>query len=88
MEKFNSINQILDFAIEKEQEAVEFYSMLAINSKNAEMNQVFIQFSREEMGHKAKLIHIKENGLFSVQPVKVQDLKSLILLLTSSHAWI
>jgi rubrerythrin len=75
MEKFNTINEILDFAIEREQEAVEFYSKMAENSKEEEMKKTFFQFSREEMGHKAKLIHVKEKGMFAIQEVKIMDLK-------------
>ena len=43
MEEFKSINDILDFAIQSEQEAVEFYSALAENTKNAEMQSVFVR---------------------------------------------
>jgi rubrerythrin len=75
MEKFDSINAILDFAINGEQEAVEFYSKLSENAANKEMKDIFDQFSREEMGHKSKLIKIKENGLFTLQPAVILDLK-------------
>lgn len=75
MENFNSINEILDFAIEREQEAVDFYTKMADNSSDAAMKNVFIQFSREEMGHKSKLIAVKEKGMFTIHEAKIQDLK-------------
>ena len=40
-----------------------------------EMKTIFAQFAREEMGHKAKLINIKENGMFTIHESKVLDLK-------------
>ena len=75
MEKFESIDAILDFAIEREQEAVDFYIMLSDNALDSEMKKVFSQFAREEMGHKAKLTSIKEQGLFTIKESKVIDLK-------------
>jgi rubrerythrin len=75
MEKFDSINAILDFAIEREQEAVEFYSKMAENAPVKDMKEAFSQFAREEMAHKAKLISIKETGNFKIQEPKVIDLK-------------
>lgn len=75
MEDFKTINDILDFAINSEQEAVEFYSALAKNSKNAEMVETFVQFAKEEMGHKAKLMKIKNEGSFEVRSEQIIDLK-------------
>ena len=60
MKEFENINDILDFAINSEQEAVDFYTELANNAKNDEMKEVFSQFAKEEVGHKAKLMKIKE----------------------------
>ena len=75
MENFETIDAILDFAIEREQEAVDFYIKLSDNSADAEMKTVFSQFAREEMGHKAKLTSIKEKGLFTIKETRVLDLK-------------
>ncbi len=74
MKDFNSIEDILNFAIDLEQGAVDFYNNLAENSKNAEMKEVFSQFAREEMGHKARLTKIKEEGIFDVASEIVADL--------------
>lgn len=75
MKEFVSINDILDFAIENEQLAVDFYNQLAGNSKNEEMKAVFMQFAKEEMGHKARLSKIKEEGSFNIRTQEVLDLK-------------
>ncbi len=75
MKEFEAIDDILDFAIKSEQNAVDFYSKLANESRNEEMKQVFTQFAKEEMGHKANLLRIKTNGTFTVKAEKVLDLK-------------
>ena len=75
MKEFNSINDILDFAIASEQEAVEFYTALAEQAKNEEMRFVFKQFAEEEMSHKSRLIKVKEEGSFEVKNEKIDDLQ-------------
>lgn len=75
MNEFKDMNDILDFAINAEQEAVDFYTELANNSKNADMKSVFQQFAKEEIGHKAKLTKIKSEGLYVMPAEKVADLK-------------
>lgn len=75
MKEFNSINDILDFAIASEQEAVEFYSALAEQAKNEEMKTVFEQFAKEEMNHKSRLIKVKDEGSFEVKDEKIYDLQ-------------
>jgi len=75
MDKFKSLDEILDFAINAEQEAVEFYSGLANNAKNTEMKAVFLEFSQEEMKHKARLMNVKETGIMITSTLKVMDLK-------------
>lgn len=75
MKDFTNIDSILDFAIDNEQQAVDFYTSLAGNSKNEEMKKVFTQFAKEEMGHKARLTKIKTEGTFEIKNKEVLDLK-------------
>jgi rubrerythrin len=75
MKEFNKINDILDFAIDQEQEAVDFYNNLASKLANEAMRKVFEQFAQEEMGHKAKLLDIKNKGIFDISSDKIMDLK-------------
>jgi len=75
MEEFKSINDILDFAIASEQEAVDFYTKLSKQATNEAMKEVFLQFAKEEMGHKARLTNIKKKQLFEFKEEKVIDLK-------------
>jgi rubrerythrin len=75
MKNFHSVDDILDFAIRAEQEAVDFYSGLASRSKNEQMKAVFVEFAGEEMKHKTRLISIKENHSYSMPEEKIRDLK-------------
>lgn len=75
MENFKSIDDILDFAINAEQEAVDFYNQLAENSKTQDMRHVFTSFAQEEMEHKTRLTKIKSEGLYQFEKKKIVDLK-------------
>lgn len=75
MENFQSVNEVLDFAINSEQEAVDFYSELANYASNPEIKKIFLGFVEEEMSHKSKLLKIKEEGTYSVSEQEVTDLK-------------
>ncbi|MFH0896150.1 MAG: ferritin family protein [Bacteroidota bacterium] len=75
MKEFTSINDVLDFAIENEQGAVDFYKKLAEEARNEEMKSIFEQFAREEIGHKARLIKIREQGNFEVSKEVIADLR-------------
>jgi rubrerythrin len=75
MKTFNSIDEILNFAMDSEQGAVDLYMRLADSTENTEMRDTFIQFAKEEMGHKAKLIRIKAEGVFESYQTAVIDLK-------------
>jgi rubrerythrin len=75
MKTFKNINEVLDFAMIGEQGAVDMYTKLAAGSKNSEMRDIFLQFAKEEMGHKARLLRIKTEGIFDSHPVTVTDMK-------------
>ena len=75
MNNFNNINEILDFAIEQEQEAIDFYSELANHAKSEDMKKIYLDFVKEEMGHKKKLMEIKATGSYDVPNEEVTDLK-------------
>ena len=64
MEKFNSVDDIIDFAIRNEQDAVDFYSKYATLVRE-EMKDIFLEFAQEEIKHKARLMKIKEEKIFT-----------------------
>ena len=75
MQKFKSVDEILEFAIKDEQRASNLYADLAKRSRNDAMRRTFMQFSLEELGHKKKLERIKTGGKIVVSDTKIQDLK-------------
>jgi len=75
MNTFKNVDEILDFAMESEQKAVDFYMDLAEKVKNDEMKAVFREIAQEEVGHKAKLKKIKEDRVFDIPAEKITDLK-------------
>ncbi len=75
MKEFKTINDILDFAINSEQQAADFYYELASKSKSTGIKETFIQYAKEENGHKARLIKIKQEGITDIENTKVLDLK-------------
>lgn len=75
MEKFSSVNEVLDFAINAEQEAIDFYQNLADKTSNSDMKQAYMDFVNEEIQHKAKLLNVKETGILEKAGTKVVDLK-------------
>ena len=74
-ENWGSVADMLDFAIDKEQEAVEFYTDLADRTDRPEMESVFKEFAAMEQGHKSKLEHVKTSGGLTPSSAKVLDLK-------------
>jgi rubrerythrin len=72
---FKSVNELLDFAMSKEDEAAKFYTDLAKKSSSGSMKNVFLEFAKEEQGHRAKLQAIKSGRLLVMSTGKVVDLK-------------
>ena len=59
MQTFQSIDQIVDFAIAEEEAAIGAYRELAAATKSDAMRSVFEGFAREEERHKEKLLSVK-----------------------------
>ena len=72
--ELKSAEEILDFAIGKEEEAAQMYSGLAERMKNKAMSEVFQQFSLEELGHKEKLLEIKDGKKLLLAPEYIANL--------------
>jgi rubrerythrin len=75
MQTFASVNDALDFAIGKEQEAHDFYVSLSAKAGNPSMSQAFLEFAQEELGHKAKLQAVRQGQQLISAQGKVMDLK-------------
>ena len=59
--EFGSVDEILEFAIDGEKEAVAFYTSLAEEATRASLKQVFEDFAKEEGKHVALLTDISGN---------------------------
>jgi len=73
--KFKTADEILDFAIEKEEEAAQFYTDLAAKAEQWTMSKVFEEFALEEVKHKEKVLAVKGGKLLAPVVDKVKDLK-------------
>jgi rubrerythrin len=73
--KLDSSDKILDFAIQKEEEAAEFYRGLAAKMARKPMQEIFAGYANEEMGHKAKLQAIKAGHKLTLSAKSILDLK-------------
>lgn len=74
-EKFDSIDEILDFAIEKEREAAEFYIYWADKVSDKTIKHVLLRFAEEERKHERKIEEVKRGGITLKLRVKIVDLK-------------
>ena len=72
---FNSVDDILDFAIEKEQDAQRFYTEWAEKVKNPAIGEMLIELSKQELGHKKRLENLKIKGSLLSSDDKITDLK-------------
>lgn len=75
MKNFGSVDEALDFAIVREEEAAQFYTDLAGKMDRPWMKQVFEGFAKEEQGHKQKLLSVQEGKMLISAEKKVMDLK-------------
>ncbi|MFO7863732.1 MAG: ferritin family protein [Salinivirgaceae bacterium] len=74
MKEFNTIEDILDFAINSEQEAIDFYLSMAQRAATDDMKDIFESFVEEEMKHKKRLLEVKETGSYRIEQSAVADL--------------
>jgi len=63
MDNFESVDEILDFAIGREIEAIQLYIDLAGKVNKPELRKVLKGFAGEEQEHKIKLEHAKAAGM-------------------------
>ena len=75
MTTFTNTDEILDFAIQNEQNAADLYTDLAERASSAAVKAEFLQFAGEERGHKVKLEKVKTGRILLKADSKVQDLK-------------
>jgi rubrerythrin len=72
---FDSVEDILDYAIAREEAAENLYQELADKVSRPGMREAFLHFAAEERGHRERLKRIKAGELPAVTQEQVRDLK-------------
>ena len=75
MSDLTNIEEILDYAIDMEQKAVDLYTEIAERAQSEHNRRLFLSFADEERGHKSKLEMVKAGKLVIDARQQVQDLK-------------
>ncbi len=73
--KKDDFSAIIDFAVDREKEAVEFYQDLQTKTRFAEMKETLKDLEMMERGHINTLETIRTQGLEKVEVKEIHDLK-------------
>src|SRR3970040_749754 len=71
----NTVDEILDYAIDQEQQAADFYARLAARAEKAGMKKMLLEFAEEEKRHKERLLAVKTGERKLTPEKEVLDLK-------------
>ena len=71
----DDVDKILDFAIRQEEKAASFYTELAAKMDAPHVTRIFLDFAKEEKGHKAKLLQVKSGKQMHAAEKQIADLK-------------
>jgi len=71
----NTVDEILDYAIDQEQQAADFYADLATRAETAGMKKILLDFADEEKSHKERLLAVKAGEHELTPEQEVLDLK-------------
>ena len=72
--KKEKFNEIIDFAVQAEKDAVEFYSDLQTKTKFEAIKDMLKEFEMFERGHIVQLEKIREQGLENLVEKEIHDL--------------
>ena len=71
----NTVDEVLDYAIDQEQQAADFYASLAARAEKAGMKKMLLEFAEEEKRHKERLLAVKTGERKLTPGKEVLDLK-------------
>lgn len=71
----NEFKKLIEFAIEKEEEAAAFYRDCSKRASRKEMQETFIRMAEEEEGHKLKIERFNRDTIESGELKQVPNLK-------------
>ena len=87
MGDFESIGEILEFAVAREVAANKFYKDLADQAKSPAMRELLGEFAREELQHKEKLeLEMMKEGIVVAPVEKLAHLKGADYLVEAGSA--
>lgn len=75
MIEFNSLQEIIDFAISKEQEAADFYEQLSQDVENKQVSLELLKMKAEEEKHRDWLKSTPIAFISDAEPKRINDLK-------------
>ena len=73
--EFTNLKSVIDYAISREQEAVDFYSDLSKKMKTKGIAEELLKLAKMEKGHSDRLKKLDLSAYASSDPKMVQDLK-------------
>lgn len=71
----NTVEEVLDYAIDQEQQAADFYASFAARAEKAGMKKLLLEFAEEEKRHKERLLAVKTGERKLTPEKEVLDLK-------------
>lgn len=73
--EFENFNDVINFAIAREEDAVDAYGSMAQKAKNPGLKELLLELEEEEKNHKRLLQDISQEKIAALKPEKVIDLK-------------
>ena len=73
--EFKNVDEVLDYAIKKEEEAHDFYTGWSKKIEDRSLAQVFEELAVEELGHKQFLLGVKKGATLKPSAREITDLK-------------
>ena len=71
----STVDEILDYAIDQEQQAADFYASFAARAEKAGMKKILLEFAEEEKRHKERLLEVKTGERKLTPQEEILDLK-------------
>ena len=71
----NTVDEVLDYAIDQEQQAADFYASFAARAEKAGMKKMLLEFAEEEKSHKERLLAVRTGERKLTPEKEVLDLK-------------
>jgi len=72
--QLNEFNDVLEFALKREREAVEFYQECSHLARNDAMKEAFLEMKEEEKGHVRMLENFNPD---QIEEIKIQEIQNL-----------